>query len=97
MYRYQNMLLEIKLLNPKHCGKTCLHQQFKEKFAGHNLRRFTPDVTTVELRILSSVITIGVHKIFKITAMMPAQIFGKRDSICNNGSKNVNKQTTEQE
>ena len=44
VYRYQIMLLEIKLLNPKHCGKTCLHQQFKEKFAGHNLRMFTADV-----------------------------------------------------
>ena len=46
MYRYKKMLIEIKLLNLKHCGKTCLHQQFKEKFAGHNLRIFTADVGT---------------------------------------------------
>ena len=44
VYRYQIMLLDIKLLNPKHCGKTCLHQQFKEKFDGHNLRMFTADL-----------------------------------------------------
>ena len=46
VYRYQIMLLEIKLLNPEHCGKTSLHKQFKEKFARHNLRIFTADVST---------------------------------------------------